>query len=150
MFKISISLFFYNIFIYFKLTPYQYIFVNNLNGKFSNNLNKFENDYWGTSIKELLSKAKNNSFFEENKIYHISTCGVNNQIVKYYLNKEFDFEYKFVNSNEMYDYMIFVNRVDTTLGKVDLNNAKTCYDNFFRSDIIKVERNGLPIAFISN
>ena len=32
----------------------------------------------------------------------------------------------------------------------DLNNARTCYDNFFRSDIIKVERNGLPIAFISN
>ena len=50
----------------------------------------------------------------------------------------------------MYDYMIFVNRVDTTLNKVNLNNANTCYDNFFRSDIIKVERNGLPIAFISN
>ena len=145
-----IFLFLYNIFIFFKLTPYQYTFINSLNGKFSNNLNKFENDYWGASIKELLLKAKNNSFFEENKIYHISTCGVNNQIIKHYLNKEFDFEYKFVNSNEMYDYMIFVNRVDTTLEKVDLNNAKTCYDNFFRSDIIKVERNGLPIAFISN
>ena len=145
-----IFLFLYNIFIFFKLTPYQYTFINSLNGKFSNNLNKFENDYWGASIKELLLKAKNNSFFKENKIYYISTCGVNNQIVKYYLNKEFDFEYKFVNSNEMYDYMIFVNRVDTTLKKVNLNSAKTCYDNFFRSDIIKVERNGLPIAFISN
>ena len=151
LFKIIIIfLFIFNIFIFLKLTPYQYIFVNNLNGKFSNNLNKFENDYWGTSIKELLLKAKKNSFFEENKIYHISTCGVNNQIIKYYLNKEFNFEYKFVNSNEMYDYMIFVNRVDTTLNKVNLNNANTCYDNFFRSDIIKVERNGLPIAFISN
>ena len=147
---IIIFLFIFNIFIFLKLTPYQYIFVNNLNGKFSNNLNKFENDYWGTSIKELLLKAKKNSFFEENKIYHISTCGVNNQIIKYYLNKEFNFEYKFVNSNEMYDYIIFVNRVDTSLKKVNLNNAKTCYDNFFRSDIIKVERNGLPIAFISN
>jgi len=145
-----IFLFLYNIFIFFKLTPYQYTFINSLNGKFSNNLNKFENDYWGASIKELLLKAKNNSFFEENKIYHISTCGVNNQIIKHYLNKEFDFEYKFVNSNEVYDYMIFVNRVDTTLEKVNLNSAKTCYDNFFRSDIIKVERNGLPIAFISN
>jgi len=147
---IIIFLFIFNIFIFLKLTPYQYIFVNNLNGKFSNNLNKFENDYWGTSIKELLLKAKKNSFFEENKIYHISTCGVNNQIIKYYLNKEFNFEYKFVNSNEMYDYIIFVNRVDTSLKKVNLNNAKTCYDNFFRSDIIKIERNGLPIAFISN
>ena len=147
---IIISLFIFNIFIFLKLTPYQYIFVNNLNGKFSNNLNKFENDYWGTSIKELLLKAKNNSLFQENKIYYISTCGVNNQIIKHYLNNEFDFEYKFVNSNEKYDYIIFVNRVDTTLGKVNLYNAKTCYDNFFRSDIIKVERNGLPIAFISN
>ena len=140
----------YNVFIFFKLTPYQYTFINILNGKFSSNLNKFENDYWGVSIKELLIKAKNNSFFKENKIYRISTCGLNSEIVKYYLNKEFDFEYKFVNSDEVYDYMIFVNRVDTTQKKVDLNNAKTCYDSFFRSDIIKVERNGLPISFISN
>ena len=51
LFKIIIIfLFIFNIFIFLKLTPYQYIFVNNLNGKFSNNLNKFENDYWGTSI----------------------------------------------------------------------------------------------------
>ena len=63
IFKIFlVFLFLYNIFIFFKLTPYQYIFINNLNGKFSNNLNKFENDYWGTSIKELLTKSKKKAF----------------------------------------------------------------------------------------
>ena len=57
-----IFLFLHNIFIFFKLTPYQYTFINSLNGKFSANLNKFENDYWGTSIKELLVKSKKKAF----------------------------------------------------------------------------------------
>ena len=32
---------------------------------FQNNLNKFENDYWGASIKELLTKAKNKNIFNK-------------------------------------------------------------------------------------
>ena len=37
-----VLLFMYNFIIFLILTPYQYTFINNLNGKFSNNLNKFE------------------------------------------------------------------------------------------------------------
>ena len=149
--KVIISfLFIINIFIFFKLTPYQYIYSNNLNGKFSNYFNKYEIDYWGVSIKELLSKAKNDKIFKINKSYRIATCGVNTQIVKYYLDRDFIFEYKFVNSNETYDYIIFVNRVYNEKDNLDLNNVKTCYSNFFKNDIVTIERNGLPIAFISN
>ena len=145
---IFILLFIYNLSIFFKLTPYQYIFINNFNGKFSNNLNNFENDYWGTSIKELLIKAKNKDIFNKDKNYKIATCGLHTSIVKYYLNKDFDIEYNFVNSNEEYDYIIFINRVDTTSN--NLNNPKTCYSKFNNKNIVNVIRNGLPIAFISN
>ena len=145
-----IILFLYNIFIFFKLTPYQYTFINNLNGKFSSNLNKFENDYWGTSIKELLSKSKKNNIFNEQKVYRIATCGLNSDIIKYYFNKNFKIEYKFVNTSEKYDYIIFINKIDTSLGNVSLENNKTCYNQFFNNEIVTIERNGLPIAFISN
>ena len=64
---IFISLFIYNFSIFLTLTPYQYTFINNLNGKFSSNLNKFENDYWGSSIKELLVKAKKQNIFDKKK-----------------------------------------------------------------------------------
>ena len=145
-----ILLFIYNFVIFLILTPYQYTFINNFNGKFSNNLNKFENDYWGTSIKELLTKAQNKNIFNEKKHYKIATCGLNSSIVKFYLNRDFDIEYNFVNSDEEYDFIIFINRVDTTTNILDLNNPQTCYSKFNNKNIVNVIRNGLPIAFISN
>jgi hypothetical protein len=141
-------LFVYNILIFIKLTPYQYTFINNLNGKFSKNLNKFENDYWGTSIKELLTEANNKNIFNENKHYKITTCGLHSSIVKFYLNKDFDIEYNFVNNSDDYDYIIFINRV--FIPNKNLSDVKTCYNKFFKKDIVSVSRNDLPIAFISN
>jgi len=145
---IFISLFIYNFFIFLTLTPYQYTFINNLNGKFSNNLNKFENDYWGTSIKELLVIAKNKNIFKEKKNYKIATCGLHNSIIKFYLNKNFDIEYKFVNNNDEYDYIFFINRV--FIATNNINDVQTCHNKFNNKKIISVIRNGLPIAFISN
>ena len=145
---IFIFLFIYNFFIFIILTPYQYTFINNLNGKFSNNLNKFENDYWGASIKELLTKAKNKNIFNKKKQYKIATCGLHTNILKFYLNKDFDINYNFVNNNEDYDYIIIINRVYS--GTVNLSNPQTCFNKFHNKNIVKVIRNGLPIAFISN
>jgi len=127
-----------------------YTFINSLNGKFSANLNKFENDYWGTSIKELLVKSKKKGIFNNKKFYSIATCGLNTDIIKYYLNKDFMIEYKFVNTNEKYDYIIFINKIDTSSGNVNLKDNKTCYDQFYKNEIITIKRNGLRIAFISN
>ena len=59
-------------------------------------------------------------------------------------------EYKFVNTNEKYDYIIFINKIDTSSGNVSLIDNKTCYDQFFKEEIITIKRNDLPIAFISN
>ena len=62
---------------------YQYTYINFLNGKIENRYKKFENDYWGTSIKELI----NNSNFEKDKLLTFSTCGINPKIAKKYLRK---------------------------------------------------------------
>ena len=145
---IFIFLFIYNFVIFLSLTPYQYTFINNLNGKFTNNLNKFENDYWGASIKELLANAKDKNIFAIKKNYKIATCGLHSSIVKFYLNKDFNIKYKFVNNNEEYDYIFFINRVYITTNNI--SDPQTCYNKFNNKNIVNVIRNGLPIAFISN
>ena len=96
----------------------------------------------------MLTKAKNKNIFNENKKYKIATCGLHTNILKFYLNKDFDIEYNFVNNNDEYDFIIFINRV--YIKKDNLSNPKTCYNKFFKEDIVKVIRNSLPMSFISN
>jgi hypothetical protein len=143
-------LFAYNFVIFLLLTPYQYTFINILNGKFTNNFNKFENDYWGTSIKELLVIAKNENIFDKKKHYKIATCGLHSSVVKFYLNRDFDIEYNFVNNNEEYDYIFFINRVYASIDDLNFSNLETCHSKFNNKTIANVSRNGLPLAFISN
>ena len=69
-------------------------------------------------------------FSKKKKHYKIATCGLNSDIIKFYLNRDFDIEYNFVNSNEEYDFIVFINRVDTTTTNLDLNNPQTCYSKF--------------------
>ena len=145
---IIIILISYNLIIFLSLTPYQYIFINGFNGKFKNNLNRYEIDYWGTSLKELAIKIEKNKTFNENKRYKLATCGHNNDILKYYFNKYSDFKYSFVNPNEKYDYIIFVNRVDSNSSQ--LTKTNTCFNNYFKNEIISVTRNDLQLALISD
>ena len=49
-------LFIYYLFNFFSLTPYHYTYLNIFNGNFSDASKRFENDYWGASLKELVSK----------------------------------------------------------------------------------------------
>ena len=63
---ISFLYFLYNFFI---LTPYHYVYLNKFNGDFSESSKKFENDYWGVSMKELINKINKNKIFTEDKVY---------------------------------------------------------------------------------
>ena len=76
-------LFIYFIYNFFSLTPYQYTYLNIFNGKFSESHKKFESDYWGTSIKELL---KNSNFKKDNHI-KLALCGMGRGHVSYVLEK---------------------------------------------------------------
>ena len=127
----------YYIFTFFSITPYQYTYLNFLNGENEYRYKKFENDYWGTSMSELIKNAK----FESQGVIKISTCGVNDTIIEKYLNKKKNLNYKFV-SSDLADYVIMTNRVMFYEGK------ENCFEKFKGDDINIVKRNGLILSTI--
>ena len=126
------------------ITPYQYTYLNIFNAESENRYQKFENDYWGTSIKELIKYAK----FEDEKVLKISTCGIDSKLVKFYLNKKKPAIYKFVDSSES-DYLIMTNRVSSVVDKnTGSEKMINCFDKHKGSNISAVSRNGLVLSVI--
>ena len=119
------------------LTPYHYTYLNSLNGKVENRYKKFENDYWATSLGELIKNAN----FKTDKVLKFGTCGFINSAPKHYLKKRADLSYKFVPIDEA-DYMIMTNRVSRWHGVLN------CFDIFKGNDIATVKRNGLILSVI--
>ena len=143
-----ISLFVYYLFIFFILTPYQYTYLNLFTGNFSNAHQKFENDYWAISIKELINKIPNETnLISNNKKVNIAFCGVPHDITDKELLKlkNFKFEKKDL-YNEDFDYVIMTNRLDGKRDSVSLADVKTCFDRIKGVDIITVDRNGLILS----
>tara|TARA_Y100000588_G_scaffold109431_1_gene119939 strand:- start:531 stop:1133 length:603 start_codon:yes stop_codon:yes gene_type:complete len=134
----------YYVFNFFIITPYQYTYLNIFNGETKNRYKKFENDYWGTSIKELIKYAN----FEGKKDLKIATCGINPTRAEYYLGKRGFLISRFVDPSES-DYLIMTNRV-TTLNEEGIDSEKmtNCFDKYKGNDISKVSRNGLVLSVI--
>ena len=122
------------------ITPYQYTYLNSISGPAKERYKKFENDYWSTSIKELLKNIN----FEDKETILISTCGVSLPRVKYYLKKERRFNFKFVNYEES-DYLIMTNRAIIDLKTNKLTN---CFDKYKGKDFSNVKRNGVKLSII--
>ena len=129
--------FFYFLINFLIITPYQYTYLNIFNGKMETRYQKFENDYWGGSIKELINKSN----LDFNKTIKFATCGVNAKVAKYYLKKKGNHNFKFVSANDA-SYIIMTNRVTWN------GNFITCFDNFKGTNISKVERNNLILSVI--
>ena len=127
----------YYLFNFLSITPYHYTYLNILNGKSENRYKKFENDYWATSIGELIKNAN----FKTDKVIKITTCGFINTTPKHYLKKRPNLNYKFVTHNEA-DYIIMTNRVSRNHGMLN------CFDIFKGNDITTVKRNGLILSVI--
>ena len=144
--KAKLSLLFLSFFIvyflfnFFSITPYQYTYLNFLNGSDEMKYKKFENDYWAASIKELIKYSN----FEKNKITLIATCGVSPEISEIYFKKNGYLNFKFVNDVDA-DYIIMTNR--TVFGNKN-NQITNCFDKFKGIDVFKVERNGLILSTI--
>jgi len=146
--KISFSLvvlfIIYFLFNFFSITPYQYTYLNLLNGQKDMRYVKFENDYWGASIKELVY----NTNFKTDKTLKLSACGVNPVIAEFYFDKKMHNNIKFVALDDA-DYIIMTNRVvmghNATNADPKLIN---CFDKFAGDDISRVERNGLLLSVI--
>jgi len=139
--------FIYFLFISFSLTPYHYVYLNKFNGNFSEASKRFENDYWGVSIKELVYKIEKDKILKKNKNYKIAFCGINYDIGSYYLGKISDLTFIKTSKDEVYDYIIMTNRHN---GKDDdkKSEVKTCFDSYKGKDILSVKRNGLILSTI--
>ena len=140
-------LFIYYLFNFFSLTPYHYTYLNIFNGKFSEASNKFENDYWGSSIKELVNKIKKSDKFKDRKNYRIAFCGINYNIGSYYLENIKNFQFIKSSKDDDYDFIIMTNRHN---GKNfdKKNEIKTCFDSYKDEDVLSLRRNGLLLATI--
>jgi hypothetical protein len=137
-------LIFYFLFNFFSMTPYQYTYLNSFIGDKNHAYQKFENDYWGSSLKELIKKTN----FENNKTLSIATCGVNLRTVKKYLKRKTNINFKLVHSDQA-DFIIMTNRV--ILLDDNINNSKkltNCFDKFPGNNFSEVKRNGLILSVI--
>ncbi len=131
-------LFIFYIYNFAKMTPYQYTYYNVFAGKKENLIHNFEIDYWGISLKELISYIVKNQYETVNGFTNIAICGLNHDIVKIEFNKYPNFKYKIKDLNfENYDYVIMNNR------PVFKENGKSisCYKKFKNESIVDIVRN---------
>ena len=135
-----ILLFLYNFFI---LTPYQYTYLNLFTGNTLKHPNKFENDYWGGSIKELIKKS---SFLNQGK--KLSYCGINKAVIKFYLDRYNLKKIEIVSSTEDYDYIIMTNRTLLENTSDSSFELKTCFQKYQGENLSTVQRNGLVLSTI--
>ena len=139
------------LFNFFSLTPYHYVYVNIFGGKYSENSERFENDYWGVSSKKLISYINENSEMFGKKKVKIATCGLEKDAQKYYLKKIKNLKFDLVNNNEDFDYIIMNNRVVWDLKSKSYNpkKAQTCFQKFNGKDLIKIQKRGLVLSKIT-
>ena len=139
--SLCVVYFFYN---FFTITPYQYTYLNALNGDRENRYQRFENDYWGVSIKELIKRTN----FENNEKFKIATCGVNSSVVNKYLKQKGIFINKFFTPKES-DYLIMTNRVTFAGENGEYSrNLTNCLDKFKGKNISQVKRNNLILSVV--
>ena len=134
----------YFLFNFFAITPYQYTYLNIFNGETKNRYKKFENDYWGSSIKELTKKIN----LDKKETISFATCGINYNGTKYYLKKSGNSNFRLGNVNNS-NYIIMTNRVTPIIDDIyNSKNLTNCFDKFKGEDLYKVTRNGVVLSVI--
>jgi hypothetical protein len=119
---------------FFLHTPYQYTYYNIFAGKNIND--KFEIDYQGISLKEIIKKNQN---LFQNKDIKIATCGLNPDIVIKYIKIYTLQNVKLVEPSQA-DYIIIVNRA--------LNLEFTCLQLYKGENISEIKRDNKLLSLI--
>ena len=144
-----LSMFLFFLFNFLSLTPYHYTYLNTFSGKFINADKKFENDYWGISLRELINQIPNDEEFLYEKKIKLASCGISEGTLKYYLKKLKNIRFTLVNPYDQYDYIIMTNRVVwNEEGVKNPKKAKTCYDTYKGKNILTVSRKKLTLSTI--
>ena len=84
-----LALFLLSFYRFILLTPYQYTYVNYSFSSLGKSVEKFEQDYWGTSYKELVNNLGNKFSIKEIQEFRIADCYGGDSTLLYYLNKNF-------------------------------------------------------------
>ena len=87
--SIILILFSFSFYRFIILTPYQYTYVNYVYPSYEKTIDKFEQDYWGTSYKELVKKMKSEYSVKEVQSFKIADCYGGDSTLLYYLNRNF-------------------------------------------------------------
>ncbi len=167
-FLILFSLSFYRFII---ITPYQYTYVNYSYSSLGKSVEKFEQDYWGTSYKELVNNLKKKFSKKEIQEFKIADCYGGDNTLLYYLNKNFGVK-KLYNIDErplrathiVLTNRTFLNAINNPSVK-DLVNEKgiillsdmekvvrspnvktTCFSQYSGFDEVLVSRNGAVLS----
>ena len=137
--KITLSILFaFHLLNFLTITPYHYTFLNYFSGNKDLRYKKFENDYWSTSLKELIMSSK----LGDGRITYYS-CGVNPEIAKMYMKKKYK-RSEFTNKTNA-TYVIMTNR--TLLSEKD-NKITNCYDEYGAENVHQIKRNGIILSAI--
>ena len=120
-------------------TPYQYSYLNYNFINLDMASNKFENDYWNTSWKELINKLPDEINGKIINNYNIAVCGGDANIVRYYFSKK----NKKINITPVIDadFIIMTNRA--SFSKYD---KRTCFDVYKGQDLFFVKREDLILS----
>jgi len=143
----------YFLFNFLTISPYQYTYLNIFNGKKENRYKKFENDYWGVSINELIQSTN----FDKNKNLLIGFCGINKKILESSLVRKGYKNFRIVDSSKA-EYIVMTNRVvlkneelsnnfDIPIDRL-ISNLVSCFDKYNGNDIFKIERNGIILSVV--
>lgn len=119
--------------------PYQYSYLNynfiNLNIA----SNKFENDYWNTSWKELINNLPDEVDGKKINNSNVAVCGGDANIVRYYfLKKNIKIN---ITSIIDADFIIMTNRAS-----FNINDKRTCFNTYKGQDLAIVKRKDLILS----
>jgi len=128
---------------FISITPYHYTYLNLFVGNFANQDKNFENDYWGTSLKELIKQSK----FINEDVNKLALCGVSPGTVKFYLKKFNYSKTQIVRIDENFDFILLTNRT-TYDENVDLEKTKTCFQKYQGKSVSRIKRYGLVLSQI--
>ena len=134
--------------VFIKINPYQYTFINSFVLNEKKIQNKFENDYWGISLREIVKKISKYENINLINNKSIGVCGFYNPIFLLEIKKfpELNIVPVGLYGNDKIDFIITNNR--SHYFKMDENNKEwvNC-DNYFDGEtLIDVKTNKVTLS----